>query len=80
MESEGVVFINSDGEYAKTGMSNGHGPTRRIIYFVKNINMADLFYSEHLALREFKSLKECQALNAVAIRTVKLTPHKAEKS
>lgn len=70
-ERKGFIFINENGEFAVcVTRSSGCAPTREIITWVKNINMASVFTHEAMAKRKFKDLENCQSLKAVENRLV----------
>lgn len=77
---QGFIFVNEHGEYATPGLSSGHGPTREIINWVKDINQAHVFPHEAIMRRRFKQLEKCRALKAVATREVLIRDWNTEQT
>lgn len=77
---QGFIFVNEHGEYATPGLSSGHGPTREIVNWVKDINQAYVFPHEAMVRRRFKQLEKCRALKAVATREVLIRDWNSEQT
>lgn len=70
MRTQGYVFVSSEGSFAAVRTSCGHGPTRQVISWVKEIQDAEVFPYENIARRKFKELEKAQSLQAVETRVI----------
>lgn len=70
--TQGFIFVNELGQYAVTGVSFDHGPSREVVMWVDGINQAEIFPHEGMMRRKHKSLEKCQTLMAVATRVVSI--------